>query len=59
MISLSFLAFPKLLSRWGYAQVSVPMDILIWFMIYPMIVQIDCGSIARRRRDAGSALVCF
>lgn len=42
-------AFPNTLSQWEYAQVSVPVAILIWFMIYPMMVQIDFGSIL----DAG------
>lgn len=38
-------AFPNTLSRWEYAQVSIPVAVLIWFMIYPMMVQIDFGSI--------------
>ena len=38
-------AFPDTLSRWEYAQVSIPVAILIWFMIYPMMVQIDFSSI--------------
>ncbi|MFW6023004.1 MAG: ACR3 family arsenite efflux transporter [Halanaerobiaceae bacterium] len=42
-------AFPNALSQWEYAQVSIPVAILIWFMIYPMMVQIDFGSIL----DAG------
>ncbi len=42
-------AFPDTLTQWEYAQVSIPVAILIWFMIYPMMVQIDLSSIA----DAG------
>ncbi len=38
-------AFPETLSQWEYAQVSIPVAILIWFMIYPMMVQIDFSSI--------------
>lgn len=38
-------AFPETLSRWEYAQVSIPVAVLIWFMIYPMMVQIDFDSI--------------
>lgn len=38
-------AFPDTLSRWEYAHVSIPVAILIWFMIYPMMVQIDFSSI--------------
>lgn len=39
--------FPETLSRWEFAQVSVPVAILIWFMIYPMMVQIDFNSILK------------
>jgi ACR3 family arsenite transporter len=38
-------AFPNTLSNFEYAQVSIPVAILIWFMIYPMMVQIDFSSI--------------
>ncbi len=38
-------AIPETLSRFEYAQVSIPVAILIWFMIYPMMVQIDFSSI--------------
>src|SRR6056297_1400028 len=38
-------AFPNTLSKFEYAQVSIPVAILIWFMIYPMMVQIDFRSI--------------
>ncbi|MFW5980330.1 MAG: ACR3 family arsenite efflux transporter [Halanaerobiales bacterium] len=45
VIGRAWPAFPNTLSRWEYAQVSIPVAILIWFMIYPMMVQIDFGSI--------------
>ncbi len=38
-------AFPNTLSQWEYAQVSIPVAILIWFMIYPMMVEINFDSI--------------
>ncbi|MCF8009079.1 MAG: ACR3 family arsenite efflux transporter [Halanaerobiales bacterium] len=41
--------FPNVLSQWEYAQVSIPVAILIWFMIYPMMVEINFDSII----DAG------
>jgi len=41
--------FPNTLSQWEYAQVSIPVAILIWFMIYPMMVEINFDSII----DAG------
>lgn len=33
------------LSRFTYAQISIPVAVLIWAMIYPMMVQIDFSSI--------------
>ncbi|SDC00490.1 MULTISPECIES: ACR3 family arsenite efflux transporter [unclassified Candidatus Frackibacter] len=45
LIGKLFPAFPDTLSKFEYAQVSIPVAILIWFMIYPMMVQIDFSSI--------------
>lgn len=36
---------PKFLGRFEYANVSVPMAILIWLMIYPMMMKVDFQSI--------------
>ena len=36
---------PKTLSRFEYASVSIPVAILIWLMIYPMMLKIDFASI--------------
>ena len=44
-------AVPETLSRFTYAQVSIPVAILIWLMIYPMMVQIDFASIMNVRRQ--------
>ncbi|WP_332689457.1 ACR3 family arsenite efflux transporter [Halalkalibacter lacteus] len=38
-------AIPETLSRFEYAQVSIPVAILIWLMIYPMMAQVDFSSI--------------
>lgn len=38
-------AFPTLLARFEYARVSIPMAILIWIMIYPMMLKVDFNSI--------------
>lgn len=38
-------AVPETLSKFEYAQVSIPVAILIWLMIYPMMAQIDFTSI--------------
>jgi arsenite transporter len=42
---------PETLARFTYAQVSVPVALLIWLMIYPMMVQIDFASIVGVRRQ--------
>jgi ACR3 family arsenite transporter len=38
-------AIPETLSRFEYAQVSIPVAILIWLMIYPMMAQVDFSSV--------------
>ncbi len=43
-------AWPKTaawLSQFTYAQISIPVAVLIWLMIYPMMLQIDFASIKR------------
>lgn len=50
-------AFPDALSHFTYSQVSVPVAVLVWFMIYPMMVRIDFSSVMDvRRRPRGLAL---
>ncbi|WP_440997693.1 ACR3 family arsenite efflux transporter [Arhodomonas sp. SL1] len=44
-------AVPEALSRFEYAQVSIPVAVLIWAMIFPMMVQIDFTSILGVRRQ--------
>ncbi len=36
---------PAFLGRFEYAQVSIPIAVLIWFMIYPMMMKVDFTSI--------------
>ena len=38
-------AIPAFLNRFEYAKVSIPMAILIWLMIYPMMMKVDFQSI--------------
>lgn len=40
---------PDFLSRFEYAKVSIPIAILIWLMIYPMMLKVDFQSV----RDVG------
>lgn len=44
-------SIPETLSRFTYSQVSIPVAVLIWFMIYPMMVQIDFSSILNAGRQ--------
>lgn len=36
---------PSFLSKFEYANVSIPIAILIWLMIYPMMLKVDFTSI--------------
>lgn len=38
-------AFPAALGKLEYANVSLPVAVLIWLMIYPMMLKIDFQSI--------------
>ena len=38
-------AVPDFLSRFEYEQVSIPIAILIWLMIYPMMMKVDFASV--------------
>ena len=38
-------ALPAALDRFTYARVSIPMAILIWVMIYPMMLKVDFQSV--------------
>ena len=42
---------PQTLNKFEYAQVSIPVAILIWAMIFPMMVQIDFASVLGIRRQ--------
>ncbi|MGE5579931.1 MAG: ACR3 family arsenite efflux transporter [Bacillota bacterium] len=57
LIGLKAPAFPRFLGQWEYAQVSIPVAILIWAMIYPMMVQIDFGSIVRVGRQPRGLII--
>jgi ACR3 family arsenite transporter len=38
-------SFPQTLSKWEFANVSIPAAILIWLMIFPMMLKIDFSSL--------------
>lgn len=42
---------PALLNQFTYAEISIPIAVLIWLMIYPMMLQIDFSSILGVRKQ--------
>lgn len=38
-------ALPSLIGQFEYARISIPMAILIWVMIYPMMLKVDFNSV--------------
>ena len=52
-------AVPQTLSRFEYAHVSIPVAVLIWLMIYPMMLKVDFESIKNvRRHPRGLVVTC-
>jgi len=50
---------PETLSRSEYANVSIPVAILIWLMIYPMMLKIDFSSIVNAtKKPKGLVVTC-
>ncbi len=45
LIGIYLPEIPKFLSRFEYEKVSVPVAILIWLMIYPMMLKVDFHSV--------------
>ncbi|MGB7757060.1 MAG: ACR3 family arsenite efflux transporter [Salinisphaera sp.] len=48
---------PEVFSRLQYAQVSIPVAVLIWAMIFPMMVQVDFTSILDVRRQPKGLII--
>lgn len=52
-------ALPQTLSQWEYANVSIPMSVLIWLMIWPMMMKIDFKSVMNvGRNPRGIIITC-
>jgi len=50
---------PEMLSKFEYANVSIPVAILIWLMIYPMMLKIDFSSIVNAtKKPKGLIVTC-
>ena len=50
-------AIPETLARFEYAQVSIPVALLIWVMIFPMMVQVDFTSVLAVRRQPKGLII--
>ena len=50
---------PDFLNRFEYARVSIPMAILIWLMIYPMMMKVDFRSIKNVGRNPKGLFVTW
>lgn len=50
---------PEVLGRWEYANVSIPIAVLIWLMIYPMMLKVDFQSVKNvGKRPKGIFVTC-
>ena len=47
MIGIYIPIIPAILAKFEYANVSIPVAVLIWLMIYPMMLKIDFSSVVK------------
>ena len=59
LIGKFFPGIPQFLSRFEYANVSIPIAILIWLMIYPMMLKVDFQSIKNVRNNPKGLFVTW
>ncbi len=50
---------PAFLSKFEYARVSIPVAVLIWLMIYPMMLKVDFASIVNVGRNPKGLIVTW
>ena len=51
-------AIPQTLSKFEYANVSIPVAILIWLMIYPMMLKVDFQSVKNVGKRPKGIVTC-
>lgn len=59
LISKFLPQIPEYLNRFEYAKVSIPMAVLIWIMIYPMMMKVDFKSIKNVRKNPKGLFVTW
>lgn len=48
---------PAFLGRFEYAQISIPIAMLIWIMIYPMMMKVDFQSVRNVRKNTQGLII--
>ena len=56
-IGVLFPGVPKILGKMEYANVSIPVAVLIWLMIYPMMLKVDFKSIVNAGKKPKGLIV--
>ena len=52
-------AVPETLGQWEYANVSIPIAVLIWLMIFPMMMKVDFKSVRNvAKQPKGIVVTC-
>lgn len=59
LISKYLPTIPAFLNKFEYAKVSIPMALLIWLMIYPMMMKVDFKSIKDVRKNPKGLFVTW
>ncbi|MDD2481776.1 MAG: ACR3 family arsenite efflux transporter, partial [Lutispora sp.] len=59
LIGVYLPGIPELLSKFEYANVSIPVAILIWLMIYPMMLKVDFASIKQVGKNPKGLIVTW
>ncbi len=59
LIGRFFPGLPAFLARYEYANVSIPLAVLIWLMIYPMMLKVDFQSIKNAGKNPRGLLVTW
>src|SRR5690554_1404302 len=59
LIGVYLPGIPAFLNRFEYANVSIPVAILIWLMIYPMMLKVDFYSIKKVRENPKGLIVTW
>ncbi len=52
-------AIPQFLNQFEYANVSIPIAILIWVMIYPMMMKVDFHSVKNNSKNPSGLIVTW